>query len=59
MRFDFASLHATKKKRAMNNGKTIFSQILSNIQEREFKVCVDRYKALLGRERPYKSTGMV
>ena len=28
----------------MNNGKTIFSQIMSNIPEREFKACVDRYK---------------
>ena len=44
IRFDFVSLHTTKKKRAMNNGKTIFSQIMSNIPEREFKACVDRYK---------------
>ena len=28
----------------MNNGKTIFSQIMSNIPEREFKACVDRNK---------------
>ena len=28
----------------MNNGKTIFSQIMSNSPEREFKACVDRYK---------------
>jgi hypothetical protein len=28
----------------MNNGKTIFSQIMSLIPEREFKACVDRYK---------------
>ena len=27
----------------MNNGKTIFSQIMSLIPEREFKTCVDRY----------------
>jgi hypothetical protein len=27
----------------MNNGKTIFSQIMSLIPEREFKACVDRY----------------
>ena len=29
---------------AMNKGKTIFSQIMSLIQERDFKTCVDRYK---------------
>ena len=28
----------------MNKGKTIFSQIMSLIPEREFKACVDRYK---------------
>lgn len=28
----------------MNKGKTIFSQIMSFIPEREFKACVDRYK---------------
>ena len=28
----------------MNNGKTIFSQIMSLIPEREFKACVDRHK---------------
>jgi hypothetical protein len=27
----------------MNNGKTIFSQIMSLVPEREFKACVDRY----------------
>ena len=27
----------------MNNGKTIFSQIMSLMPEREFKTCVDRY----------------
>lgn len=30
--------------RAMNKGKTIFSQIMSLIPERDFKACVDRYK---------------
>lgn len=29
---------------AMNKGKTIFSQIMSLIPERDFKTCVDRYK---------------
>lgn len=29
---------------AMNKGKTIFSQIMSLIPERDFKACVDRYK---------------
>lgn len=29
---------------AMNKGKTIFSQIMSLIPERNFKICVDRYK---------------
>lgn len=29
---------------AMNKGKTIFSQIMSLIPERDFKICVDRYK---------------
>ena len=29
---------------AMNKGKTIFSQTMSLIQERDFKTCVDRYK---------------
>ena len=29
---------------AMNKGKTIFSQNMSLIQERDFKTCVDRYK---------------
>ena len=28
----------------MNKGKTIFSQIMSLIPERNFKTCVDRYK---------------
>lgn len=28
----------------MNKGKTIFSQIMSLIPERDFKTCVDRYK---------------
>ena len=28
----------------MNKGKTIFSQIMSLIPERDFKACVDRYK---------------
>ena len=28
----------------MNKGRTIFSQIMSFIPEREFKACVDRYK---------------
>lgn len=28
----------------MNKGKTIFSQIMSLILERDFKACVDRYK---------------
>lgn len=28
----------------MNNGKTIFSQIMSLIQERDFNTCVNRYK---------------
>lgn len=28
----------------MNKGKTIFSQIMSLIPEREFKICVERYK---------------
>ena len=31
----------------MNNGKTIFSQIMSNIPEREFKACVDRIQGQL------------
>lgn len=30
--------------RTMNKGKTIFSQIMSLIPERDFKACVDRYK---------------
>ena len=29
---------------AMNKGKTMFSQIMSLIPERNFKICVDRYK---------------
>ena len=29
---------------AMNKSKTIFSQIMSLIPERDFKACVDRYK---------------
>ena len=28
----------------MNKGKTIFSQIMSLIPERDFKTCVDPYK---------------
>lgn len=28
----------------MNKGKTIFSQIMSLILERDFKTCVDHYK---------------
>ena len=28
----------------MNKGKTIFSQIMSLMPERDFKTCVDRYK---------------
>ena len=28
----------------MNKGKTIFSQLMSLIPEREFKKCVDRYQ---------------
>ena len=31
----------------MNKGKTIFSQIMSLIPERDFKTCVDRYKGKL------------
>ncbi len=30
----------------MNKGKTIFSQIMSLIPERDFKTCVDRYKGI-------------
>ena len=36
---------------AMNKGKTIFSQIMSLIQERDFKTCVDRYKGNYRRTR--------
>lgn len=30
----------------MNKGKTIFAQIMSLIDEYEFKMCVDRYKGV-------------
>ncbi len=28
----------------MNQGKTVFAQLMSMIPEREFKQCIDRYK---------------
>ena len=34
----------------MNKGKTIFSQIMSLIPERDFNACVDRYKGNLCKE---------